>query len=340
MGYAFETLVLASIAIYKLKHFIVRVLGDLHRLTQGIRESIKMIAPLIVNILVGSITSPPIVSTLQVRYASNELLGDFNVSSNIGAILDGIAGVLSGSFTFGITASKDPEIIRKSFIKGSMYISLFLGFFVVSTIVFANQVVAVLYGHAYNYAGLMLMLQVSTLFSVVFGQYGAFLWAVGDTKLMSAIGIISTLISLGASIILILEFGGVWGSIYSFLVSSYSGGLITLILTYRVHGVLPDIKANVRALMPSLLSGAIIYPFTLILTPKPALLLIIPYAMLFIVFTALFLRTREILELIKIVSTDKVLSSILYKPLVLILRLNVHIYGIDWLSRIIIWRSE
>lgn len=334
VGYSFETLLLASIAIYRLRSYIINILSDFSRLIRGIHESIRTITPLIANVIIGSITSP-IVSTLQVRYASNELLGDFNVSSNIGTILDGIANVVGGSFTFGITASKDPEIIRRSFIKGSMYASLILSFFVVGTIVFANQIVAILYGSAYGYADLMLMLQAATLFSVVFGQYGAFLWAVGDTKLMSVIGIISTFISLGASIVLILRFGGVWGSIYSFLFSSYSGALITLAFTYKVHRALPDIKSNLRALLPSLLSGAIIYPFTSFLTPKQALLLVIPYTLLFIVFTALFLRTREITELIKVASTDRFLNIILHKPLLLILRLNTYIYRLSWLQQLI-----
>ena len=330
IGYSFEIIALAFIAIYKLRFYIIRVFSDFNILIRGVRESVRMIAPLIVNIIIGSVTSP-IVSTLQVRYASNELLGNFNVSSNIGAILDGIANVIGGSFTFGITASKDLEVIRKSFIRGSMYITLILSFFVVGAIVFANQIVAVLYGSAYNYAGPMLMLQAATLFSVVFGQYGAFLWAVGDTRLMSAIGIVSTLASLGVSVILILKFGGVWGSLYSYLFGSYSGALITLIFTYKVHKVLPDFRSNLRALLPSLLAGAITYPFISFFTPKQALLLIIPYTLLFIIFSALFLKTREIMELIRIVSTDKFLNLILYKPLLLILKLNTYIYGLSWL---------
>ena len=336
IGYSFETLTLASIAIYKLRSYIIKVLSDFNKLVRGIRESVRMIAPLIANIIIGSVTSP-ILSTLQVRYASNELLGDFNVSSNIAAILDGIADVVSGSFTFGVTASKDPEIIRKSFIKGSMYISLILSFFVVGAVVFANPIIAVLYGSAYKYSGPMLMLQAVTLLSVVFGQYsyGAFLWAIGDTKLMSLNGIISALVSLGVSIILILKFGGVWGSIYSFLFGAYSGALIKLALVYKVHKVLPDIKSNVRALLPSLLSGAIIYSFTLFLTPKRALALIIPYVFLFLIFSSLFLRTREINELIRIASSDNVLSIILLKPLFLMLRINTYVYRIDWLPKVL-----
>ncbi|MGC8544169.1 MAG: oligosaccharide flippase family protein [Vulcanisaeta sp.] len=332
IGYSFESGVLTLIAIYKLRHYIINAFHNLQRLIQGIRESIRMIAPLIVNIIVSSVTSP-VISTLQIRYASNELLGNFNVSSNIGAILDGIAGVISGGFTFGITASKDPEIIHKSFIKGSMYVTLILSFFVVGTIVFANQIVAILYGGAYRYAGLMLMLQASTLFSVVLGQYGAFLWAVGDTRLIGLLNVINALVSLGVAVVLIMEFGGVWGSIYMFIISAYSGGLISLILTYKVHRALPDLKSNLRALAPSLLSGIIIYPFTLFLTPKISLLLVIPYTLLFALFTALFLRTKEINELIRVAAADRMLSLILRKPLLLILRINTYLYNMSWLQK-------
>jgi len=57
----------------------------------------------------------------------------------------------------------------------------------------------------------MLMLQAFELFGVVFGQYGAYLWAVGDTRLMSITGILGSLIWSTSAISLILIYGGAWG---------------------------------------------------------------------------------------------------------------------------------
>ena len=56
----------------------------------------------------------------------------------------------------------------------------------------------------------MLMLQAFELFGVVFGQYGAYLWAVGDTRLMSITGILGSLIWSTSAISLILIYGGAW----------------------------------------------------------------------------------------------------------------------------------
>ncbi len=331
IGYSLEASVLASIAIYKLRQRIIQLIRDTKRLSRGIREVIAKMMPLIANVVVGSIVSP-VISMLQVRYSNNELLGNFNVSSNIAAILDRIANIVSGGVTYGITASKDPDTINKSFIKGSMYSILIIGFFSIGALVFANKLTAVLYGSAYKYAYLMLMLQSVTLLGAVFGQNTSFLWAVGDTRLIGLLGVINAPVSLGAAVILIMKFGGVWGSLYTFIFSSYFGNILSLILTYKVHKALPDLKSNLRALVPSLLSGAIIYPFTLFLTPKISLLLAIPYTLLFALFTALFLRTKEINELIRVVATDRMLSLILRKPLLLILRINTYLYNMGWLQ--------
>ena len=332
ISYGFETLVLSLIAIYKLKSNVIRLLSDVKVFVRGARESLVMIAPLIANIIVGSVTSP-IISIFQVRYSSNELLGNYNAATNVASVLDGLVGVIGGGLTFGITVSKDREIIEKAFVKGTMYSTLIISFLATGSAILANQVIAVLYGGKYVYGGLMFMLQAVALYSVMLGQYGAFLWAIGDTKLMSLTGVLSTLAWDVEAIVLILLFGGAWGFIYAALLSAYTGGLITLILVYRVYKVLPDFMANLRALMPSVIAGAIIYPFTLFLTPKMALTLIIPYALLFMLFTSLFLRTKEINELMRIVLTDKVLRIVLFKPLLLMLKINTYFYNISWLQK-------
>ncbi|MFP3235917.1 MAG: oligosaccharide flippase family protein [Vulcanisaeta sp.] len=326
IGYGLETVILTVIAVYKLRNYIVDFLRNLEAFVNGAREALLMIAPLIINVVVGSVLSP-VVTTFQIRYADNVLLGNWNASTNVMSLLEGLAGVVGGGLTFGITASKDRDVINKAFVKGSMYSSLLIGFLATGAVVFSNPAMAVLYGNKYPYGGLMLMLQAFELFGVVFGQYGAYLWAVGDTRLMSITGILGSLIWSTSAISLILIYGGAWGFIYAAIVSSYLSGIVTLLLTYKIHKVLPDFKSNVRALIPSLIAGAVVYPFVNLLTPKPALLLIVPYTLLYMFFMALLLRKDELTELIRVSATDKVLSLVLIKPLTIILRINSVVYG-------------
>lgn len=163
IGYGLETVILTVIAVYKLRNYIVDFLRNLEAFVNGAREALLMIAPLIINVVVGSVLSP-VVTTFQIRYADNVLLGNWNASTNVMSLLEGLAGVVGGGLTFGITASKDRDVINKAFVKGSMYSSLLIGFLATGAVVFSNPAMAVLYGNKYPYGGLMLMLQAFELF--------------------------------------------------------------------------------------------------------------------------------------------------------------------------------
>jgi PST family polysaccharide transporter len=292
IGYTASAVVQGVLSIVFLYIFVYRKFSSSKINKSEIVRTLKMMLsygfPLGVGSLLQNLGSP-VFSFLMATYVSDVVIGNYKIATNflllIGFITTPISNVLFPAFS-KLDPRKENTLIRTVFTKSVTYTNIILIPATMAMIVLATPLVGTLYGNKWSYAPSLLALSVAFYLLSLVGSrsMGTILTAMGESKLMLKISVLSLIISIPVAFLLVPSLG-IIGFIVGLQVSAFPSAFIALYIIWKRYGAKVDISGSVKILLASGLATVIVYLFLIFFTAPYWVLLVAG----FIIFLAVYL---------------------------------------------------
>jgi O-antigen/teichoic acid export membrane protein len=286
------------------------------------KEVIKFSLPLYIPTILGLPLSQ-VVNIFLAEYATNAELGNYSVASNLSVPLGIVGGAMATSIYSTLPLlvhrkNKMHEVVRKSVI----YTSIVIIPIAMGLAVFSKPITYMIYGSQYSLAPLYLSLSALTSLTAVLGSYviGSYLNSIGETVKTMKISLVNYAIYVPLAILLIPTY-----RIVGLITAGILAGLISTI--YGLYILQKDLRLDIVGLRNISVLGALSLPgglaWLISLTPMnilhETLLKFTIYMVSLIMILPIVIKEDEVLELIEIAKSIKLLNHIVPNILSIIL---------------------
>jgi len=191
------------------------------------------------------------------NFSTDVVIGNFKAASNFAATLTLLSVPITTSLLSGFSKLDTAENQRKAFFKMANKFTTLLVFPLIALfVIFANEIVQILYGSTYQSAPLFLALYSLLYLLMGFGYLNltSFYNGVGDTKMTLKIGLITFIIVVALSPLAALSYG-VPGLIIAFLFASAVGTFYGAHVAKRKYSLQFDIPAVTKICAVAIISA-------------------------------------------------------------------------------------
>jgi len=283
------------------------------------REVMRFSLPLYIPTILG-LPLNQLVNVFLARYATNTELGNYSVASNLLVPLNIVGGAMATSIysTLPLLLGREGKL-REVVYKSTVYTSIVVLPIAMGLVVFSRLLTYLIYGAQYSIAPIYLSLSALTGLTAVLGSYviGSYLKSVGKTVEAMKISLVNQAIYVPLALLLIPEYRVV-GLIIANLIAGFSSTLYGLHVVHRDFGLVVLSRRNVMILgalsLPAVAAWLTSFiPFLSIMVRF--LLEAAVYLVLLALVLPLILEEPEIIELIELSKSVKLLSFIAPKIL-------------------------
>jgi len=265
-------------------------------------------------------------SFMMAVFCSTSVIGNYKVASNFVVILTfftmPISTVLFPAFS-KINPEKEKKLLKTVFAASAKYTAILLIPATLAFIVLSRSMIGTLYGDKWSYASTLLALSVLANLFAVWGNLSIFslLPALGETKFLMKLGLLTVCVGVPLAFILIPRFG-IIGVIIGALVDGIPSNVIAILRAKNKYGAVMDFKSSGKILLTSLTAALTAYLFLYFLNMAYWIQLVAG----FVLFCGVYLTltplsgaiTREDIRSLKeIFSSLGIISKILDIPLTL-----------------------
>lgn len=255
---------------------------------QTLKQLLGYSTPLAVANIVGGI-SGPIYAFLMAHYISEALIGNYKIATNFAVLLTflniPIATVLFPAFS-KVDPKNEKSLLKTVFSSSVKYTSLLLIPATLALVVFSQPLIGTLYGAKWPSAPLFLSLYLLNNLLALFGSksMGALLPALGETKFIMKINLLSLLIAIPLAFLLVPPLGMV-GLIVGGQVSGVPSNFIALHLLEKRYGIKADYLSSARIFIATGLASIAAFLFLYYITAAYWVLLVLGA----VIFVAVYL---------------------------------------------------
>jgi O-antigen/teichoic acid export membrane protein len=268
IGFTSSSVVQAVISMIFVYFFIFRRLPRSKTNKSEIVRTLKSLlsygVPLGIGNVVGGLTSP-IFSFLMASYIGNAMIGNYKIATNFTILLTFLVAPIS-TVLFPAFSKLDPRnennLLKTVFVSSVKYTVLFVVPATMAMIVLAKPLIGTLYGNKWSYAPPFLALSVVYNLLSLFGwrSMGSLLPAVGETKLLMKLSVLTLIISVPLAFLLVPSLG-IIGIIIGTPAAALPSTFIGLYLIWKHYGTKADFGASAKILLASVLATLAVYLF-------------------------------------------------------------------------------
>jgi O-antigen/teichoic acid export membrane protein len=263
-------------------------------------------------------------------YVSTVLIGNYKIASNFIVLLSfitlPISTVLFPAFS-KLDPRKENNLLKIVFTSSVKYTVLLLVPAVMAIVVLAKPLVGTLYGNKWSYAPTFLVLSAVFYLLALIGSrsMGSLLSAMGETKLLMKLSLLSLIISIPVAFLMVPSLGMI-GVIIGLQVSALPTSFIGLYLTWKHFGAKADFGASAKILLASALATVTVYLFLIFFT-APYWVLLVAGSILFLTVYLISaplvgaIKQSDINTLRTMLSSLGIISTLLEIPLKIIEKL-------------------
>jgi O-antigen/teichoic acid export membrane protein len=231
-------------------------------LSKTLKKMLKYGTPLGVASIFGGLLTQYSAFLMGSFYAV-ALIGSYKVANNFAILLAfftlPISTVLFPAFS-KIDPKKELSLLKMVFSSSVRYASIFLVPATLAMVVLANSIISTIYGVKYAEAPAFLVLFALSNLLVMFGSLsmGNLLQAMGETKLLMKLTILTLSIGLPLTYLLATMFG-LSGIIIASIVTGLPSTFIGLYLTWKRYGTTVDYKVSAKIFIASAVAALVTY---------------------------------------------------------------------------------
>jgi len=333
IGFTSATVVQAILSIIFLYFFILKKLPRFKTNMSEVVRTLKSLLSFGIPLGIGGIVSSlggPIFSFLMASYVSTVLIGNYKIASNFIVLLSfitlPISTVLFPAFS-KLDPRKENNLLKIVFTSSVKYTVLLLVPAVMAIVVLAKPLVGTLYGNKWSYAPTFLVLSAVFYLLALIGSrsMGSLLSAMGETKLLMKLSLLSLIISIPVAFLMVPSLGMI-GVIIGLQVSALPTSFIGLYLTWKHFGAKADFGASAKILLASALATVTVYLFLIFFT-APYWVLLVAGSILFLTVYLISaplvgaIKQSDINTLRTMLSSLGIISTLLEIPLKIIEKL-------------------
>jgi stage V sporulation protein B len=268
IGYTSATVVQTVISMIFLYFFIFRKLPRFKINKSEVVQTLKSLLNYGVPLGIGNIVSglaSPIFAFLMASYISTVMIGNYKIATNFLVLMSFIT-VPIGNVLFPAFSKLDPRneknLLKTVFASSVKYTNLLVLPATMALLVLAKPLIGTLYGNKWSYAPPFLALTVVFYLLTFFGNrsYGSFLSAMGETKMLLKLSLLSLIISIPIAFLIIPSLG-IIGIIIGLTAAGMPSLFIGLYLTWKHYGAKADFGASAKILLASVLAALTVYLF-------------------------------------------------------------------------------
>jgi putative peptidoglycan lipid II flippase len=288
IGFTLSSVASAVISLIFLYFFIFRKLPHSRTNKSYIYRTLKPLLNFGIPLSIGNIFAGlggQFYSFMMAAYVSLAIIGNYQIATNFTVLLAfftiPITTVLFPVFS-KLDPQKEKNLLKTVFTSSVKYTVLLVVPATMAMIVLSNPLIGTLYGNKWPSAPLFLSLSVVYNMLALFGwrSMGSLLPAIGETKLVMKLNLLSLLISVPLAFLLVPTLG-IIGVIIGAPISALPSTFIGLYLIWKRYGVKADFHASAKILLASALASVTVFLFLNLFTAA--------YWVLFVVGSILFL---------------------------------------------------
>ena len=241
---------------------IVRNYSIKVNLSETLKPLLSYGVPLAVASILGGLLSQ-FYSFMMASLVNNTMIGNYKIATNFSLLLAffsiPIATVLFPAFS-KVDPKNEKSVMQSVFSKSVKYSAFLMVPATLAMILLSNTIIGTLYGSKYPYAWLFLAWAAITNITVLFGNLSLnpFFSAVGETRLLLKLNIVSLVIGVPAGLVLVPKFGIV-GVIIGPLLAGIPSLIIGLYLVRKRYEIAIDLKASLKILIAAIVAVAPTY---------------------------------------------------------------------------------
>jgi O-antigen/teichoic acid export membrane protein len=198
-------------------------------------------------------------------YISNAIIGNYKIATNFAVLLTffttPILTVLFPAFS-KLDPRSEKNLLKTVFTSSVKYTVLLVVPATLAMIVLSKPLIATLYGNKWPSAPLFLSLSVVYNLLSLFGwrSMGSLLPAVGETKLVMKLNLLTLLLSIPLAFLLVPSLG-IIGIIIGVSGSALPSTFIGLYIIWKRYGVKADFRSSAKILLASALASLVVFLF-------------------------------------------------------------------------------
>jgi O-antigen/teichoic acid export membrane protein len=288
IGYFSASVTQGVVYVIFLYFFLLRKLPHPKTTVSEVFQKLKKLlnygVPLGIGNIVNSLGSP-IFSFLMASYVSTVMIGNYKIATNflilISFVTLPISNVLFPAFS-KLDPQKENTLLKTVYSSSVKYTALILVPATMAMIVLAKPLIGTLYGNKWIYAPPFLALSVSFYLLSLFGNrsMSSLLSAVGETKLLMEMGLLSLVITIPVAFIMVPSLG-IIGLIIGLPLAALPSMFIGLYRIWKQYGAKASFGASAKIFLASTFATVTVYLFLIFFTA--------PYWALLVVGSILFL---------------------------------------------------
>ena len=266
IGYTFSFVIASVVAMSMLYFAIFKELRpdgtNKPKIHNTLRPLLAYGIPLaIANVLAGIL--PQFYSFVMASYVDLASIGNYRIATNFAVLLAfftfPIATVLFPAFS-KLDPRNEPQVLKTVFTSSVKYTALLLLPATMIMIVLSKPIIGTIYGSKWFYASTFLALYVvSNLFSALgTTSMGSLLTAVGETKMLMKLNILTLLVGVPLAFFMIPQLG-IIGVILVVIVAELPSKFIGLHWTWKHYGVKADFGSSARIFLASTVAATAVY---------------------------------------------------------------------------------
>lgn len=291
LGFTIGSLVQCFVAIIFLYLFIIRKLPRCEISKFDIFRTLKALlkygVPLGLAGIVSSLGSP-IFAFLMATFVSNEMIGNYKIAGNfavlLGFVTTPISMVLFPAFS-KVDPQKEGNLLRTVFSSSVKYTNLILIPVAMAIVVLAKPLIDTLYGNKWPYSPFLLSLSAAFYLLSLTGSrsMSSLLTAMGKTRLLMALSILSLCVSIPMAFILV-PWLGIIGMIIGLQFAGFPSAFIGLYLTWKNFGAKVNFATSAKILLASAVPTLVIYLLLSFFTATYWILLVVGSMLFFTIY--------------------------------------------------------
>jgi O-antigen/teichoic acid export membrane protein len=273
LGYTFSS-VIASIAAVVLLYFaIFQKLSHSSKNKSDTSQTLKPLLgygiPLAIAIILGGILTQ-FYSFMMASFCDVSMIGNYRIATNFAVLLTffsiPISTVLFPAFS-KLDPRNEQQLLKTVFTSSVKYTALFLVPATMAMMVLSKPIIGTLYEDKWLYAPPFLALYVISNLFAIFGNLsvGSLLAALGETKMLMKLNILTLSIGIPLAFLLIPQFG-ILGVILVTIAAGLPSMFIGLYWTWKRYGTKAEFRTSAKIFLASVISAITTYLFLNVFT--------------------------------------------------------------------------
>ena len=268
LGYTLALVVTSIISVVLLYFAIFRELGrsttNKFDISRTLKPLLRYGIPLAIASILGGILTQ-FYSFMMASLVDVAMIGNYRIATNFSVLLTfftiPISTVLFPAFS-KLDPRNEQQLLKTVFTSSVKYTALFLVPATMAMMVLSKPMIGTLYGDKWLYAPPFLALYIIGNLFAIFGNLsmGSLLAALGETKMLMKLNILTLAIGIPIAFLLIPQFG-ILGVIIVGLVAGLPSLFIGLYWAWKHYGTKVDLQASTKILLASTIAAATAYIF-------------------------------------------------------------------------------